>query len=158
MRVARATNEDDVERVRRLLREYAAEWSGCDLGTERYEAELAALPGAYAPPDGCLLLAADGGRAAGCVGLRRLSEGVCEMKRLYVVPEFRRSGAGRALAEAVVAEARELGYARMRLDTMLSMTRAQALYRSLGFVEIDPYNEKTRDEAVFMELELGRSP
>jgi ribosomal protein S18 acetylase RimI-like enzyme len=80
------------------------------------------------------------------------------MKRLYVVPEFRRSGAGRALAEAVVAEARELGYARMRLDTMPSMTRAQALYRSLGFVEIDPYNEKTRDEAVFMELELGRSP
>jgi ribosomal protein S18 acetylase RimI-like enzyme len=158
MRVARATNEDDVERVRLLLREYAAEWSGCDLGTEPYEAELAALPGAYAPPDGCLLLAADGGRAAGCVGLRRLSEGVCEMKRLYVVPEFRRSGAGRALAEAVVAEARELGYARMRLDTMPSMTRAQALYRSLGFVEIDPYNEKTRDEAVFMELELGRSP
>ena len=157
MRVARATNGDDVERVRRLLREYAAEWSGCDLGTEAYEAELAALPGAYAPPDGCLLLADDGGRAAGCVGLRRLSEGVCEMKRLYVTPDFRRSGAGRALVDAVLAEARALGYARMRLDTMPSMTRAQALYRSLGFVEIDPYNEKTRDEAVFMELNLSAS-
>src|SRR5690349_13016195 len=125
MQIAGATAEGDVERVRELLREYAAEWSGCDLGTDRYEAELETLPGAYAPPDGCLLLAVDDGRAAGCVGLRKIADGVCEMKRLYVRPEFRKSGAGLALAEAIIDEARAIGYARMRLDTMPTMKRAQ---------------------------------
>jgi putative acetyltransferase len=113
---------------------------------------LDGLPGAYAPPSGRLLLATVNQEPAGCVALRQLGDGVCEMKRLWVRPPFRCLGVGRRLAEAIVDEARSIGYSCMRLDTVASMTAAIALYRRLGFVEISPYCGNPLPGAKFMEL------
>lgn len=144
-----ATGESDVAEVRTLFREYADTLSFA-LDFQDFERELAELPGAYAPPHGALLLV----RGAGCVGLRPLDEATCEMKRLYVRPAARGGGVGRLLAEAAVAEARRLGYARMRLDTVPGMEAAQALYAQLGFREIVPYRANPIPGARFLELEL----
>ena len=127
---------------------------GVDLCFQGFQEELDGLPGAYAPPDGRLLLAIDGDRAAGCVAIMNLGDGICEMKRLYVQPGHRGQGLGRRLAEAVIAEARAIGYRKMRLDSLTSLTEAAALYRSLGFVEISPYRYNPLPDAVFMELLL----
>ncbi len=113
------------------------------------------MPGAYAPPRGRLLLAFHGGRPAGCVALREIEEGVCEMKRLYARPDFQGLGIGRALAEAVITEARGIGYSRMRLDTVPSMGRARSLYRALGFREIPPYRFNPIPGTAFLELRLA---
>ena len=119
-----------------------------------FNEELEYLPGDYAPPDGCLLLALDGEKAAGCVALRKLADNICEMKRLYVLPEFQGLSIGRKLVETLIVEAKRLGYAKMRLDTLPKMTTAQKLYRLLGFKEIAPYRFNPEPGAVFMELEL----
>ncbi len=140
--------------ARALFLEYA-ESLGFDLGFQDFEAELRSLPGDYAPPGGVLLLARAADEAVGCVGLRPLAPETCEMKRLYVRPEARGTGAGRALAEAVVEVGRELGYRRMRLDTVPAMTAARALYRSLGFREIEPYRFNPIPGTSFMELDLA---
>jgi len=140
---------DDVAVVRALFEEYAASL-GFSLCFQDFERELAALPGDYAPPRGCLLLAWVDGEAAGCVALRDLGSGVCEMKRLYVRPSRR----GRRLVEELLARARALGYTRMRLDTVPAMAAAQALYRSLGFREIPPYRDNPVPGATYMERRL----
>jgi len=136
---------EDVELVRALFREYA-DSLGLDLSFQGFEEELAALPAGYD-----VLLVAGG---EGCVGVRPFDDGVCEMKRLYVRPSARGTGLGRRLAVAAVEHARALGYERMRLDTMPAMADAQALYESLGFVEIPPYRHNPVAGARFMELRL----
>jgi putative acetyltransferase len=131
-----------LESVRGLFLEYARSL-GFSLCFQGFDRELATLPGDYAPPSGCLLLALVDGNAAGCVGLRRIDDERCEMKRLYVRPEYRGEGLGRVLAEKVVAEARIVGYRSMYLDTLPVMKEAQALYQSLGFSDCAPYYDNS---------------
>jgi ribosomal protein S18 acetylase RimI-like enzyme len=146
---------DEVEVARALFAEYATELP-VDLAYQGFEEEVAGLPGAYAPPSGALLLGRVDGVPAGCVALRGLDEQTCEMKRLYVRPDHRGTGLGRALATAIVDTGRELGYERMRLDTLPSMRDALGLYRSLGFVEIEPYYVTPVAGTRFLELTFGR--
>ncbi len=139
--------------ARQLFKEYA-EWLGVDLCFQGFQQELDGLPGDYAPPDGQLLLAVEDDQAAGCVAMRKLSDGICEMKRLYVRPKHRGKGLGRKLAEAIIEEARRTGYQKMRLDTLASLKEAAGLYRSLGFIETSSYRYNRLPNAVFMEVEL----
>jgi putative acetyltransferase len=155
MEIIMASAPPDIERARGLFREYETSL-GVDLCFQGFEQELAGLPGAYAAPRGRLLLAVEGGRAAGCVALRPLGGDTCEMKRLYVRADFRGRRLGRLLASRILEEARAIGYARIRLDTLPSMTEAIVMYRSLGFNEIAPYYANPVTGALFMELELRR--
>jgi putative acetyltransferase len=153
IKLFRAESEEDLRHVRELISEYVASL-GFDLRFQHFDEEFAELPGDYAPPDGYLLLATYETKMAGCVALRKIGEGVCEMKRLYVRPEFRGKGIGKDLAVAIVQEAHKIGYTHMRLDTVPSMKEAIALYRSLGFKEIRPYRHNPIEGAMFMELTL----
>lgn len=150
-----AESPAQVNEARKLFVEYS-EWLGLNLCFQNFERELAELPGAYAPPRGRLLLALHEDEIAGCVALRPLGEdGTCEMKRLYVRPNFRGQGVGRALALHLIEEARALDYARMCLDTLpAQMGEAIKMYRSLGFREIEPYYHNPVEGALFMELTL----
>jgi len=152
-RIHPAETADDLATILDLFREYAAQLE-FDLDFQGFEDELTTLPGAYAPPSGALLLAEDEEGAAGCVALRSFAPHVCEMKRLYVRSSHRARGTGRALASAVIDAARARGYRSMRLDTTPGMSRAIALYRSLGFREIEPYRVNPIPGAIFMELDL----
>ena len=149
-----AESTQQISAIRELFLEYANSLS-FSLCFQSFESELSGLPGDYAPPDGRLVLAADGSRAAGCVALHKLESDVCEMKRLYVRPQFRGKGLGRVLAVRVVADAREIGYKRLRLDTVQPvMGGAVALYRKLGFQEIASYRDNPIEGALYMELVL----
>jgi ribosomal protein S18 acetylase RimI-like enzyme len=152
--VTPVSTAEDLADARRLFEEYAAS-IGFSLCFQGFDRELAELPGAYAPPEGRLLIAKVEGSPAGCVALRKIGDRVCEMKRLYVRPGFHGQGIGRKLAEAVIAEARTAGYATMRLDTVPAMKAAIGLYESLGFVDIEPYRENPIPGARYMELTLG---
>jgi ribosomal protein S18 acetylase RimI-like enzyme len=144
----------EIGAVRDLFVEYAQSL-GFSLCFQGFDQELAHLPGDYSPPRGRLLLARVDGAPAGCVGVHALSDDVCEIKRLYVLPEFRGHSLGRKLAEKAIAEARAIGYSTMRLDTIEDkMKTAVQLYRELGFVEIAPYRENPIPSALYMELQL----
>ncbi|MBW2092721.1 MAG: GNAT family N-acetyltransferase, partial [Deltaproteobacteria bacterium] len=117
--------------------------------------ELVNLRRIYGPPNGCLLLCVYQNQIAGCVALRKQENETCEMKRLYVKPQFRGTGVGRILAEAIIKKALKMGYGRMRLDTVPAMERARTLYRSLGFFEIEAYRHNPIEGAIFMELRLA---
>lgn len=139
--------------ARDLFQEYQ-EALGVDLSFQSFAAELETLPGEYASPRGRLLLARDEGTVAGCVAMRPLTSETCEMKRLYVRPAFRAGGLGRQLAERVIAEAREVGYRRMYLDTLPTMAGAQRLYERLGFQEIPAYRHNPIAGTRFLGLDL----
>jgi putative acetyltransferase len=152
-KIIRAHTGKHLKLIKMLFEEYANSLD-FDLAFQDFQEELTTLPGEYAPPKGSLLLAKHENKVDGCVALRELSDGVCEMKRLYVKPQFRGLGVGKSLAEAVIEEARKIGYNRMRLDTAPSMKAARMLYASLGFKQISPYRYNPLEGAVFMELML----
>jgi len=156
--IAPARTPDDLADTIALFRAYAASLD-IDLAYQDFAAELAAMPGKYAPPDGALLLArAADGRAMGCVALRRLDiSGCCEMKRLYVSPDGRGGGVGRGLVQAVMDVARRAGYREMRLDTLPSMVNAQSLYGELGFLAMEPYYDSPVPGTIFMRRPLTPS-
>ena len=143
----------DLPVVRDLFREYA-QGLGIDLCFQDFETELATLPGRYAPPQGRLMLACNGTEAVGCVALRPLPGGACEMKRLYVRSAVRGQQLGRRLAERICHQAREAGYRRICLDTLPTMAAAIGLYSALGFVPIEPYVFNPIDGAIFLGREL----
>ena len=154
MKLVQAETSEQIEQARGLFKEYAA-WLELDLCFQSFEKELAELPGAYAPPDGRLLLAFQDDELAGCVALRKLSDGVCEMKRLFLRPEFQGRGLGRQLIDSILNEARAIGSQKMRLDTLPEqMGNAIRLYRAFGFAEIEPYYDNPVPGALFMELLL----
>lgn len=149
-----AESSEDIAQARELFLEYAQSL-GFSLCFQNFDQELANLPGDYAPPEGRLLLAGLDSQVAGCVALHKLEDGICEMKRLYLRPQFRGKGLGRALADRIISEARQIGYQRMRLDTVEPVMRdAVAMYRKIGFREITPYCNNPIAGALYMELEL----
>jgi putative acetyltransferase len=162
--IVQAVTPETIAQAALLFREYAVSLS-VDLAFQNFERELAELPGEYAPPEGRLLLAflsdsekmlsSTSANAAGCVALRKMDADSCEMKRLYLRPEFRGHGVGRALAEAAIKAAREIGYKRMRLDTLPEMAGAQILYQCLGFREIEPYRFNPTPGARYLELTVS---
>ena len=156
VRIVPVEERPQIDQVRTLFREYASSL-GFSLCFQSFDAELAGLPGEYSPPAGQLLLAFCDSTPAGCVALRKLEDGICEMKRLYVRPEFRGHGLGRDLVLALIERARHSSYARMRLDTIAaSMIEAVGLYRSLGFRDIPPYCRNPIPGAIYLELDLGQ--
>ena len=155
--ITHAKFPQDLDDITVLFKEYT-QWLDIDLAFQDFATELTTLPGRYGPPQGSLLLARHNGTGAaiGCVGLRPLgSNGICEMKRLYVQPTGRGLGVGKALAAAVITEAKKLDYIAMRLDTLPTMHSARALYKSLGFAEISPYYDTPIEDTVFLELSLN---
>ena len=154
LQTSQAESPNQIAGVSELFLEYAQSL-GFSLCFQNFDQELATLPGDYAPPEGCLLLAMQDGQPAGCVALHKLDGENCEMKRLYVRPQFRGHGLGLALAERVIADARQIGYKYLRLDTVEPVMRAAvAMYRRLGFREIAPYRPNPIEGALYMELQL----
>lgn len=155
IRTLTATDNDALDQVRQFFRNYAA-WLGVDLSFQHFDQEMAALPGAYTPPGGRLFFAEYDGKAAGCVGVRPLpgSDGVCEMKRLYVEPNFRGQGIGRRLALAAIKAAKEIGYRKLLIDTLPNMRMAVKLYRELGFTEAPNYYQTDVEGTMFLALDL----
>ncbi len=153
LRVLNQSDTPELEHVRQFFRNYAG-WLGVDLGFQNFDAEMASLPGAYSAPDGRLFFAELDGKPAGCVGVRKFSEGVCEMKRLYVAPACRGHGVGRDLALAAIRAAIELGYKRVMIDTLPAMRIAVKLYRELGFQEAPAYYPTPIEGTIFLSLDL----
>ena len=153
-KIIQASSESQIDETRRLFREYEA-WLGLDLCFQGFEEELARLPDKYAEPDGRLLLAYSGERLAGCIALRKLEQGICEMKRLFVRDEFRGQKIGVLLIERIIADAHALGYEKMRLDTYPpKMGKAVSIYKAHGFRHIEPYYVNPHEGVLFMELTL----
>jgi ribosomal protein S18 acetylase RimI-like enzyme len=154
IQIVKANTETLVENAKELIREYAQSLE-FDLGFQDFDKEMENFPGQYAPPRGCLYVALDANQPIGCVALRNLGQGVCEMKRLYVKPNSRGQKVGKLLAEVVIKTARDMGYDHMRLDTIPSMKQANMLYSTLGFKQIAPYRFNPIEGATFFELNLN---
>jgi ribosomal protein S18 acetylase RimI-like enzyme len=148
-----AQTTEDFETARKLLVEYV-DSLGFDLSFQDFEQELADLSKNFASPEDCFLLAIYENQTVGCVAIKCFDNSICEMKRLYVKPQFRGLGIGRALAETTIKQARKVGYNSMRLDMVLPRDAARSLYFSLGFKDIEPYRYNPMERAVFMELKL----
>jgi putative acetyltransferase len=158
MELIQASSTEEVQQAKLLFEEYAS-WVEISLCFQNFDQEVANLPGDYAPPSGRLFLAIEDEKVMGCVALRKIGEGIGEMKRLYVRPEFRGRGLGRTLTEKLIAEAKQIGYTSLRLDTLPGkMDQAIAMYRALGFKEIAPYYRNPVEGATFMELFLFDKP
>ena len=155
--LAEAIDAQSIEACRALFREYE-KGLGVSLCFQHFDEELASLPGMYARPRGRLLLARIVGEPAACVALRPLGERDGEMKRLYVRAAYRGMGLGRMLAECVIDEARAIGYATLKLDTLPAMKEAQLMYEQLGFIDVAPYNDNPVAGTRFMSLDLARGP
>ena len=168
MNIRDATSRTDLDAVAQLMRAFISwhyERHSKDrqridsyFDSDAFEAELRGLPGDFSPPKGALLVAEENGRIAGCVAFRDLGNGACEMKRMFVLPQFHGLGAGRMLAAAIVERAKAIGYSKMMLDTGPLQREAQALYRKIGFKDVEPYYEvpsELRNWLVFMELDLA---
>lgn len=155
IKIITARNKDHCQKARQLFKQYA-DTLEFDLEFQEFSRELDNLPGDYAFPLGCILLAEDSGRFVGCVALRPLENKICEMKRLFVMPNYRGRGAGRLLACSVIDRAREMGYRKMRLDTVVSMKEARTLYYSLQFHHIAAYRYNPIAGSSYMELDLSK--
>ncbi len=154
MQLIQATTEVQMDLARDLFKEYAASLA-IDMCFQNFDHELKTLPGKYEPPDGRLLLAYSDGELAGCIGLRKLDDRTCEMKRLFVRPSFRGRGYGRIMIENLIQDARVIGYERMWLDSLPGkMDAAIALYKELGFKEIAAYYDNPLEGAVYLEREI----
>jgi len=154
MKIIQAETSEQIESAREIFREYE-KWLDLDLCFQGFEKELSELPGKYAPPDGLLWLALDDERVAGCIALRKIEGDICEMKRLFVRPDYRGSGVGKLLVQSLINEARKIGYAKMLLDTYPSkMGKAVEIYRSNGFVETTRYYDNPHENTIYMELSL----
>lgn len=157
IRIREPRSQADLDTVRAIFREYEKD-TGISLCFQGFEQELASLPGRYAPPAGRLFLLVDQDAAIGCIALRPLEPGLCEMKRLYVRPTHRGRGLGRVLAERLIADARSIGYHTMRLDTLENWRPAVGLYRALGFKPCERYNDDPDPHTLFMALDLRQPP
>ena len=154
LNIIQAETIEQIDDARLIFREYET-WLGLDLCFQGFEAELAGLPGKYTRPNGRLLLVYSDDKLAGCIALRKLEDNICEMKRLFVRNRFRGARIGVLLIERLIADAREIGYQKMRLDTFPpKMGKAVKLYESHGFRPIAPYYENPYDAVLFMELTL----
>ncbi len=153
IRIGPAVTAVELREARALFLEYAAA-IGVDLRFQGFHEEIASLPGEYAPPRGALLLLRADDQVAGCVALRPFAPGICEMKRLYVHPDFTGKGIGKRLVEAIVQAGRDLKYRAMRLDTLPYMKAAISLYRTAGFKPIPRYYDTPLKDTIFMELGL----
>lgn len=151
--IVHAETAEHIRHIHQLFLEYAT-WLNFDLCFQNFEKELAKLPGDYTKPYGALLLASSNNRIAGCVALRKIDASTCEMKRLYVRPEYRGKGLGKQLVVEVIKEARKIGYTLMKLDTIPSMAEAIKLYESLGFKRTTSYRFNPVAGAIYMELDL----
>jgi len=153
IRIIEANTDESIAQTKSLFLEYA-ESLDFSLCFQNFDNELANIPSQYSPPNGHLFLALSENEPIGCVGVRSFEKDICEMKRLYVKPEYRGKGAGKELAVSAIKSGKELGYEYMRLDTLSSMETANQLYKSLGFIEIKSYRDNPIDGAIYMELNL----
>lgn len=155
IKIIQAENTEQIEQARKLFREYET-WFGMNLCFQNFDEEVANLPGKYSLPEGRLFLAFSDEKLAGCIALRKLEENICEMKRLFVKDDFRGQKIGIALIEKLIAEAKKIGYQKMRLDTFPpKMEKAVSLYESYGFRETSPYYHNPYGDTLFMELDLA---
>jgi ribosomal protein S18 acetylase RimI-like enzyme len=154
IKINKALENNDIEEIKLLFREYMAELKGIDLSFQGFENELNSLPGYYSAPNGCLLIARFNETVAGCIALRKITDEICEMKRLFVKPEFRNYKIGKLLIDGIILEATSIGYQEMYLDSLPTMSKAIKLYESLGFQRINPYYFNPIEGTIYMSLKL----